>query len=487
MGTESTTGLESAIIDPHFREWIKFLALLVSSDYSLTCASGHVMGGQFKGWARETRCVMWPVNWVSSGLERSFPKLRLFLRSDRDTKFVSLSPLTQAAGWAGCGLLVCWTVIATAIVLTDMLVSGSLRDQALRDQELYEGRIDYLTNERDRRSVEAQEMRERLNAAQERILALHSALLESEDRRRELETGIESSQATLRRTLKDSELGVSALTSEGGLDADGADPAVDAVSLALLASALKRATDDRDSLGEEAAEARHAADTARHDVRLLQQKTDRIFSQLEEAVSISIEPLDQAFRSVGLSSDTILDTVRRGYSGRGGPITPIGLSNLEAQPDPETLRAMGILDTLDQLNLSRLALEEVPFTMPIKGNYRFTSGFGPRWGGVHRGLDFAAEYGKPIHSTANGVVTFAGWQGDYGRIVKIRHRFGLETRYAHLAKIRVSKGQRVSHGERIGDMGNSGRSTGTHLHYEILVNGKAINPMIYIRASRNVF
>jgi murein DD-endopeptidase MepM/ murein hydrolase activator NlpD len=84
-------------------------------------------------------------------------------------------------------------------------------------------------------------------------------------------------------------------------------------------------------------------------------------------------------------------------------------------------------------------------------------------------------------------VIFAGRQSAYGRLIKIKHDFGYETRYAHLSKIRVKNGQRVSRGERIGDMGNTGRSTGTHLHYEIRSNGKAVNPMNYIKAAKDVF
>jgi murein DD-endopeptidase MepM/ murein hydrolase activator NlpD len=84
-------------------------------------------------------------------------------------------------------------------------------------------------------------------------------------------------------------------------------------------------------------------------------------------------------------------------------------------------------------------------------------------------------------------VTKAGWSSGYGRLVTIQHAFGIETKYAHNSNLRVKVGQRVSRGDHIADMGNTGRSTGTHLHYEVRVNGKPVNPMIYIKAARNVF
>ena len=81
---------------------------------------------------------------------------------------------------------------------------------------------------------------------------------------------------------------------------------------------------------------------------------------------------------------------------------------------------------------------------------------------------------------------FSGWQRGYGKVIKIRHAFGYETVYGHLNRRRVNVGDTVERGDRIGDMGNTGRSTGTHLHYEIRVNGKAVNPAKYIEAARNV-
>ena len=125
--------------------------------------------------------------------------------------------------------------------------------------------------------------------------------------------------------------------------------------------------------------------------------------------------------------------------------------------------------------------------MPVQGSFRFTSGFGMRWGRLHAGTDFAASHGTPIYATADGVVTHATWLSGYGRLIKIQHEFGIETRFAHLSRIRVQVGERVSKGQRIGDMGNTGRSTGTHLHYEVRVGGKPVNPMNFIKAARDVF
>ena len=102
-------------------------------------------------------------------------------------------------------------------------------------------------------------------------------------------------------------------------------------------------------------------------------------------------------------------------------------------------------------------------------------------------LDLAGSHGTPVLVTADGVVTNAGWENGYGKMVEVRHDFGLVTRYGHLSGIDVKVGQRVSRGDKIGAMGNTGRSTGTHLHYEVRVNGSATNPMTFIKAGTNVF
>jgi len=97
--------------------------------------------------------------------------------------------------------------------------------------------------------------------------------------------------------------------------------------------------------------------------------------------------------------------------------------------------------------------------------------------GFHQGLDISTEKGQPVYATADGQVDSASYTGDYGNLIVLRHDFGLATRYGHLSRFNVSPGATVHRGDVIGYVGSTGRSTGAHLHYEILANGKLINPL----------
>lgn len=119
------------------------------------------------------------------------------------------------------------------------------------------------------------------------------------------------------------------------------------------------------------------------------------------------------------------------------------------------------------------------FKMPVNGI--LTSGFGARWGYVHKGIDIGAPAGTPVYASDGGVVTFAGWNsGGFGYLVKISHGNGLETYYAHNSKVAVSAGERVYQGQLISYVGSTGDSTGNHLHFEVRENGVAYNPFNYL-------
>ncbi len=119
------------------------------------------------------------------------------------------------------------------------------------------------------------------------------------------------------------------------------------------------------------------------------------------------------------------------------------------------------------------------FKMPVSG--RLSSGFGARWGTVHKGIDIAAPAGTPVYAADGGVVTFAGWNsGGYGYLVKISHENGKETYYAHNSKVAVSAGERVYQGQLVSYVGSTGDSTGNHLHFEVREGGVAHNPFDYL-------
>jgi murein DD-endopeptidase MepM/ murein hydrolase activator NlpD len=113
-------------------------------------------------------------------------------------------------------------------------------------------------------------------------------------------------------------------------------------------------------------------------------------------------------------------------------------------------------------------------------NAPITSSFGWRWGRMHEGIDLGAAYGSPIAAAAAGTVIYAGWLGGYGNLTVIDHGGGLSTAYGHQSSIGVSVGQHVEQGEIIGNVGSTGHSTGPHLHFEVRVNGQAVDPLGYL-------
>lgn len=422
---------------------------------------------------------------LNASLEKWLPEQRLFLRSDDTTRFVRLRPVTQMVGISGITLVFGWTLVASSFLVIDAVSSGNTREQIQRSQAAFEERLAELQAERDARAAEALAAQSRFAVALDQVSQMQSQLLSSEESRREMETGLAAVQSTLRDTLADRDTAVAAADA-------GTTPAPDrteefSVALDILSGELRSSADQRSEAVEEAEAAKLTAQELTVERDQILARNDEILTQLEDAVTVSVAPLDEVFRNVGMNPDEVLRTIRSGYSGQGGPLTPMSYSTRgnAALTDTE-LKARQIIVTLDQMNTYRIAIEKLPLAMPVTDNFRYTSGFGRRWGRMHEGIDMAGPVGTPIHVTGDGVVTFAGRSGAYGNLIKIRHELGTETRYAHLSRIHVKVGDQVSQGDRIGDMGNTGRSTGPHLHYEVRMNGRAVDPMSFIKAADNV-
>jgi murein DD-endopeptidase MepM/ murein hydrolase activator NlpD len=166
-------------------------------------------------------------------------------------------------------------------------------------------------------------------------------------------------------------------------------------------------------------------------------------------------------------------------SGVGGPFEKIG--------NPTFKALFNSWKKLDQLQDDVIA---IPSDKPVHASVEFTSGYGVRsdpfksGAAFHPGIDLAGSYGSPIFATADGTVIRAGWNsGGYGNLVELDHGRGITTRYGHMSAILVKAGDHVKRGEQIGRMGSTGRSTGNHLHYEVRIDGRAVNPIPFMKST----
>jgi murein DD-endopeptidase MepM/ murein hydrolase activator NlpD len=390
--------------------------------------------------------------------------------------------------------------VATTLVVIQSVGTGDLRAASLREQDFFEERLIALSAQRDRAQAEALAAQARYAQAMDRVAAMQAALLQGEQRRAELERGIEALQASLRERTAERDAARTRLAEAEGdgltdrLAAAETRLAETEATLDFITAALRLTAGEREAIEASAQQTARQAEHLALEYRLIQDRNARIFAQLERAVETSMLPLERAFRAAGINPQDLLRQVRAGYQTRSAALQPIAVSTMgSVDLDSDTARANRILAALQEIDLYRIAVQRTPFAMPVRGGVTMTSGFGyrrdPRGAGqrMHTGVDWAGPTGTPIYATAAGVVTQAGRDGAYGNLVVVQHDFGIETYYAHLSSFAVRVGQRVSRGDRIGGMGSTGRSTGVHLHYEIRVGGRPINPLTYIRAMQNVF
>jgi murein DD-endopeptidase MepM/ murein hydrolase activator NlpD len=173
----------------------------------------------------------------------------------------------------------------------------------------------------------------------------------------------------------------------------------------------------------------------------------------------------------------------------GGPYEPMPSASstptVKGQPDPAFRALFQSWKRLEQLQQGIVA---IPSQRPVDA-VTFTSGFGvrsdPFRGGaaMHAGVDIPGPMGTPIYATADGVVARGEWANGYGNLVELDHGKGIQTRYGHLSAILVQPGMRVTRGQLIARMGSTGRSTGSHLHYEVRLDGHAVNPMPFLQSA----
>jgi len=223
-------------------------------------------------------------------------------------------------------------------------------------------------------------------------------------------------------------------------------------------------------------EAAHLAKLEARQILFARRLTNAAIQRTEQAA--------QAIRKFGLNPDKLSNNATNAM---GGPLIPF-FKEQNQQLHPTLERLNLALQRMDALERTLIAIPsgKPSSTGMISSSYGYRRD--PFTGGsaMHSGMDFKGPLGQPILAAAGGRITHAGWKSGYGKCVEITHGNGLMTRYAHLSKIGVVTGQKIEQGVKLGAMGSTGRSTGTHLHFEVRLNGRAINPRPFLEANSDV-
>ncbi len=221
----------------------------------------------------------------------------------------------------------------------------------------------------------------------------------------------------------------------------------------------------------------------------LEIRRNELLASLQVRALNRINAIETVLKSVGLNYAKLTGR-KTPTDAMGGPFIPVDIEN--TQENRKMYTTGEFFSQLKYLYELERIMTAMPLAYPI-GEARITSGFGVRNDpfnnsySMHYGIDFAGKTDAKAFATAPGTVTFSGWQNGYGNMVEINHGFGLSTRYGHLKKTIAYKGQKLKRGDTVGIQGSTGRSTGDHLHYEVRINGLAVNPVKFVNKARLIY
>lgn len=390
-------------------------------------------------------------------LNRAFPERQIIHRTGGQVHCFNITQRSQVIAVTGFALIAGWCLFTFV--------------------NLAFGNNPFSSSAKEMRRLEAQFERQLVDARAKEANA--RSLLEAQQREF---TQAAASFEQKHRTLKQI-LGHGVLPEENNLDT----PA-EYVSQTVLMAPVARDRIARESrteiIGQTDAAARNMPGASL--VNLSSDQNDILIEAENNALN-SIELNRAIIRSSGLDVDEVL---RSGPFGQGGPLITADAANADSGAFGS--RIAGIRARVSEADALNRAMISIPFGQPILQDHYQTSMYGPRKDpftkrtAFHQGMDFGGRKMTEIVATAPGKVSYVGMNGGYGRVVEIEHDHGIKTRYAHLAKTYVKKGQNIVTGEKIGGMGSTGRSTSTHLHYEVRFQGRATDPRKFMKASQYV-
>ena len=425
-------------------------------------------------------------------ISRLFKERQIYHRSDGVVHFISMSTKTQIALAAVLGSFLLWVAYASVnVVFKEQIIVAKERDARVMETAYTKQLQKQMRAYDDVASLNVI-MEQQFDATMAEISSRHQTLKNMVERKFAIDQTID----TLAKGLSEAGAPNAAKPSNGNrimIDVAPAETTPRQSRLSILRKeAIEEAAKGSTQVpsGSPAAAAIDNMESAAADLYVEQML---LLASLEERATKEIDNLKMVMDSTGVSADEIVPPAKitNLVLAQGGPY--IDVSNVSDASTAFFRHAnrAGIL--IDELTTMQEAITRLPLSSPLMVSRRFTSGYGVRRDPItgraanHFGIDFAAAWASPVTTTAAGVVKFAGTKNGWGRVVEVDHGNGFMTRYAHLNRITVSAGQKLALHDKVGELGSSGRSTGPHVHYEVLFKGKPKNPRRFIEAGRYVF
>ncbi len=425
-------------------------------------------------------------------ISRWFKERQIYHRSDGVVHFISMSTRTQIALASVIGAALLWVAYASVnVVFKEQIIVAKERDRRVLET-VFNKRLAQSQRAYDDVSSLNVIMQREFDATMAEISSRHQTLKAMVERKASVDNDLQA----LSKSLSDAGSPNGQKPVNGNrimIDVAPAEPTPRQSRVSMLRrQAVREASLQGTQVppNSPAAPALNQMRTASGDLYVEQVL---LLASLEERASKKITELKLILDSTGVEASALTASpkIQNLVLAQGGPfIDPSNFSNVTS---PFFRHANRTAIAVDQLRELQNAVNAVPLSSPLLISRKFTSGFGVRRDPItgqaasHQGIDFSAAWAAPITATARGVVQFAGYRSGFGNCVEIDHGNGFMTRYAHLNRVVVRQGQKVKLNQKVGELGNSGRSTGPHVHYEVHFRGQPRNPLRFIEAGRYVF
>lgn len=424
---------------------------------------------------------------VHKRLMELFPERQVVFRSEGKVSFLRLNLPTQLAGFA--------TVVALGGWLAWSTINSFAHEMqlAVKDAQIADVRLAYRSLMGD-----VAEYQLRFSTIVSDLETNHASMVELARQNSTLQEGIKSAEGSLSSNLKKRKVIEAKRDSMAGqlvsIETQMASLAERNFSLkgdlSSLESGLQMALSERNAALLQSTQMRRDIKMLENQLVQMEETENATVLTLTEQTDTYVQQMERVIEMAGLDVGQVLEADDSPLVGQGGPFIAI---RTEGRPSGRLkVRLENLEGRLAHSESLQSVMSKLPLAAPMKA-YHITSKFGKRrdpinkrWS-MHYGLDFGGPINSKVYATAPGKVITAGRHGNYGNFIEIDHGAGIRTRFGHLNKILVKKGDIIAFGDKIGLLGNTGRSTGPHLHYEMLFKGRGVNPMNFIKAGRHVF